>query len=90
MRPSSFVTLPPSKVHYGSSDRMLWLAAEIHWARRDRPLRAQVRPIEADRGIDEGRGLNYHGIALEVSKTLERAIWSQAIIGLDFSKKSHV
>jgi hypothetical protein len=45
---------------------MPWLAAEIHWARRDRPLRAQVRPIEADRCIDEGRGLNYHGIALEV------------------------
>jgi hypothetical protein len=32
----------------------------------------------------------YHGIAREVSKTLERAIWSQAIIGLDFSKKNHM
>jgi hypothetical protein len=69
---------------------MPWLAAEIHWARRDRPLRAQVRPIEADRCIDEDRGLNYHGIALEVSKTLERAIWPRAIIGLDFSKKNHM
>jgi hypothetical protein len=65
------------------------LAAKIHSARRDRPLRAQVRPIEADRGIDEGRGLTYPDIALEVSKTLERSIWSQAIIGLDFSKKNH-
>ena len=54
------------------------------------PLRAQVLPIEADRGIGEGNDLNYHGIALEVSKTLERAIWSQAIIGLDFSKKNHM
>jgi hypothetical protein len=69
---------------------MLWFAAKIHCARRDRPLRAQVRPIEADRGIDEGSGLNYHGIALEASKTLERAIWSQAMIGLDFSKKNHM
>jgi hypothetical protein len=69
---------------------MLWLAPEIHWAHRDRPLHAQVRPIEADHGIDEGRGLNYHRIALEASKTLESAIWSQAIIGLDFSKKNHM
>jgi hypothetical protein len=38
---------------------MPWLAAEIHWARRDRPLRGQVRPTVADRCIDEGR-LSWH------------------------------